>query len=481
MLDRHHKCKCQYRKTIKKKHRIYNHIMGENNLDSDTRTLNFHKMELDKDEIRLKKMSETCHNNEQNLRKEDNIYDKVQSNPNIDTGNIAKSFGMKQFEIEDKSKFTYSPGFCLEFIDGKSVREISNAARKYYKGEKIKSEKPGEHYKNVKLSHSEFSSINQFLLKGTLEGIKQLGECGLIHADIKEENVMFSYEDGRVILIDLGVAAPIENPNFKAVTQDYCAPEVLSHWKKLNLKTLDKEGKLQAGTQTDVFSVGQMAREMTNGTVDYLGNEIASNDGDGYLTMDNHGHDIINEHKNIIRNILTGKTPEPTAVLPPPLPEIPENEKYLNNFGPIKKMGHKELLDELYALKGRERSNELETLSKEEHMRKVREELESKGLKYSNLKVPAQETRAESKYNNEEKSTKDRAEDKKYSPYETDYAEFVNGATRFDGRKRLKPEDALQTNYLQDSILSDAKVIQLIKDMMKGEGCFAADTAKATS
>ncbi len=126
---------------------------------------------------------------------------------------------------------------------------------------------PGEDLKSLvkrkgKLVNEEAISI----AKQVCEGLAEAHELGVVHRDLKPQNIMID-EKGRAKIMDFGIARSVEAPGVTQTgvmigTPDYISPE-------------QAEGE-EADQRADIYSLGVILYEMVTGSVPFKGDTALS-------------------------------------------------------------------------------------------------------------------------------------------------------------------------------------------------------------
>jgi serine/threonine protein kinase len=107
----------------------------------------------------------------------------------------------------------------------------------------------GERYKKNQISRKEYLGSIQHLMRGALQGLAHFEALGVVHRDVKGDNIKFNEETGEAVLIDMGLAleeGPL--PQGSKVFDPTSPPEYQA-------RTKGEEG---VGTVWDSFSAGKM-------------------------------------------------------------------------------------------------------------------------------------------------------------------------------------------------------------------------------
>jgi len=97
------------------------------------------------------------------------------------------------------------------------------------------------------------------IVRQAANGLGAAHGMGLVHRDIKPQN-LFLREDGTVMVVDFGLAAPIDNTSERVGTPHYMAPEVC------------KSGT--AETASDIYGLGIVLYHLLTGQPPYAGKDI---------------------------------------------------------------------------------------------------------------------------------------------------------------------------------------------------------------
>jgi len=128
----------------------------------------------------------------------------------------------------------------------------------YVPGEDLKS------YIRKKGKTSEEETI--FIAKQVCEGLSEAHELGVVHRDLKPQNIMID-ERGRAKIMDFGIARSVEAPGVTQTgvmigTPDYISPE-------------QAEGE-EADQRSDIYALGVILYEMVTGSVPFKGDTALS-------------------------------------------------------------------------------------------------------------------------------------------------------------------------------------------------------------
>jgi hypothetical protein len=137
---------------------------------------------------------------QQEMEHEAEIYARIGEHPNI-----AKCYGIH--DVDGKSMLV------MDKIEGDNAEQVFN--------------KLNERYRSKKLTREQYLAATQQILKGTLMGLAHMETLGLVHKDIKSDNIKFDTRTNQAVLIDMGLAQP-EGEQLIAKAYTPTAPEAIS-------------------------------------------------------------------------------------------------------------------------------------------------------------------------------------------------------------------------------------------------------------
>ena len=141
---------------------------------------------------KLPMVAKTANNAETaaSLQHEAEFYDKVGPHPNI-----ARCYGMQQIDGKD--------ALVMEGIEGRNMTGTMDLLEKLRTGDAATVKKYGL---KQQLSQSDFVGALQHITMEMLAGLAHLEEKGIVHNDIRADNVVIDQKTGEVKLIDFGNA-----------------------------------------------------------------------------------------------------------------------------------------------------------------------------------------------------------------------------------------------------------------------------------
>jgi len=170
----------------------------------------------------IARKAENALSNIQSLKIEFEMYNKIKKITHCGQKNIAEIYDI----IEEKNDFWY-----VAELGGLSLgRQIFRIKGEFVNSERVYGIK---HLKLHSLLTTNSNMIKQ-LLRNILIGLDLMQEAGIVHGDIKPENILVEYKDTTITdvkIIDLGSAFSFDKPsNIRMSTPEYLSPEALIYF-----------------------------------------------------------------------------------------------------------------------------------------------------------------------------------------------------------------------------------------------------------
>ena len=143
-------------------------------------------------------------------------------------------------------------GLVLEGIKGGDMRKAMHQLEKLSKADPETARRNGM---DRALSHAEYTGTMQYMMRETLKGLAHLEEKGVVHTDIRPDNIMCDSETGAVKIVDFGLAYEAGEPTQgrpMPIGHGMVAPEQVTLGSTVN-------------SNADVFAAGELVRMTTEG------------------------------------------------------------------------------------------------------------------------------------------------------------------------------------------------------------------------
>ncbi|WP_196221284.1 serine/threonine-protein kinase [Sansalvadorimonas verongulae] len=178
------------------------------------------------------------------LKKEEQLLQK------LDHPNIIKTAQGHRVTADDPVMYMEHGGSTLSHLISSQKKPLP----KYLTG-KTRSSRKAAPKKDAQVK----GAMAIHVCRQVLEGLVYLSSKGVVHRDLKPDNILISPANGHVRIGDFGLAAEVGSPKMRLVagTPNYFAPEVMTMALGWNKKSYD--GKV------DVFSAGCMFYELLTG------------------------------------------------------------------------------------------------------------------------------------------------------------------------------------------------------------------------
>jgi serine/threonine protein kinase len=130
------------------------------------------------------------------LQREQEVYEKVGDHPNV-----ARSLGV--YTVDGKT------GLVMEGIAGTSTKSVMSKMQALRNGDKQALKDAGM---DRALTEAQYVGVMQYITEQTLQGVQHLESRGVVHNDIRPDNIMCEAETGQIKLVDFGQAMDSAKP-----------------------------------------------------------------------------------------------------------------------------------------------------------------------------------------------------------------------------------------------------------------------------
>jgi serine/threonine protein kinase len=347
------------------------------------------------------------------LEHEAEYYEKIGPHPNI-----ATCLGMQTIDGQN--------GLVMEGIKGSDMRGVMEKLEKLSKADPQTLKALGF---DRALTHEEYVGAMQYMLRETLKGLDHLESKGVVHSDIRPDNVMCDSETGEVKIVDFGLAFDSDKPmegRIAPTGHGMVTPEQ------------GTQGSIVT-SKVDVFATGELARLSMEGDQFRYGTNKAQrdlnwNDVRAFGEKDEEGHDK-------------------QALRPMPEPEAPPKGSDGGPARPGERVGQ---------LRGRiRRLAEDRVLKDNPTVQELSHLIEDLGRRSPNVE-DSELSDIETRMAIAERSLKTTGT---YGA-KTAYTDFVNWAMSPDQTKRPTAKKALEDKFLQDSLIDDDTARAVLKKIL---------------
>lgn len=202
------------------------------------------------------------------LHNEAVIYAKIPPHPNV-----VRSFGLQTVDGQE--------GLVLEGIEGLDMARTMHYLDRLEAGDAEAMKAFGL---TKAMSHTVATGVRQYIMGEVLKGLAHFEDSGIVHTDIRPDNIMIDKRTGAVKIVDVGLAyesGQVMPADGQApIRQGMVSPEQAASFLKsqeISRMTEEERAALPARTDgvtpsADMFGVGELARKPGEGAVfDYGG------------------------------------------------------------------------------------------------------------------------------------------------------------------------------------------------------------------